>query len=560
MKAMRSISRTSLLGGCAQKTDEVRNAAGTSVCIIGGGVAGVVTARVMLSEGINVTLFEKTDTLGGVWSDNYAGFGIQVPSNLYEFPDEPLPSGWDFAAGEMILKYVRQYAQKHGVYDVSRLNCAVRGLSKDTHKWTVQVMNADGNTESHKFDFVVLATGVYSSLDKFIPQYEGAGSFEGIYAHSVDFKDLNVCKDKHVISVGYGKSAFDCAQLSAKVAEKSTLLFRETHWPVPRKILGLVPFEYATFSRFGSGCLKPAYPKRGVIEKTVHSIPWLLDVFWWLVAKIFAWQFEMNKMEVDLTPEKDFISDFWGGHGCLPHPDFFPLMKSGLIQAKKGCIKTVKPKSVVLANGEEIPADVILFGTGFRPNLDFLPQEIRSRKEEDGLWLYRQMIHPDFPTLCFLNSNTTTFTNITTASVQARWLVEMMTKGFPSKGDMEADIEEKKTWKRKTMPHAGHARAYMIQTHQVHYYDELLHDIGASIHRKRGVFKAIKEFFEPYRPADYDTIVTGEYKMLPGETVKSGSQQASFCWELLVLFTMVAAMYFVMRLLTVVVHQNPSLI
>merc|ERR1712003_210709 len=80
-------------------------------------------------------------------------------------------------------------------------------------------------TESHTFDFVVLATGVYSSLDKFIPQYEGAGTFEGIYAHSVDFKDLSVCKDKHVISVGYGKSAFDCAQLSAKVAEKSTLLF-----------------------------------------------------------------------------------------------------------------------------------------------------------------------------------------------------------------------------------------------------------------------------------------------------------------------------------------------
>jgi len=472
-----------------------------------------------------------------------------VPSNLYEFPDEPLPRGWDFAAGEMIHTYIRQYAQKHGVHDVARLNCAVTGISRDVAKWTVQVRKGCGCSESHTFDFVVLATGVYSSVDKFIPQYEGAETFEGTYAHSVDFKDLKCCKGKHVITVGYGKSAFDCAQLSARVAEKSTLLFRETHWPVPRRILGLVPFEYATFSRFGSGCLKPAYPKRGLIEKAVHGIPCLLDAFWWLVAKIFAWQFEMSKMEVDLTPERDFISDFWGGHGCIPHPDFFPLMKCGLIKAKKGSIRAVKPKSVVLDSGDELPADVILFGTGFRPNLDFLPEEVRSKKEEDGLWLYRQMVHPDFPTLCFLNSNASTFTNITTASIQARWLAEVISKGLPSKAEMEADIDEKKAWKRKTMPNAGHARAYMIQTHQVHYYDELLCDIGASTHRKRGLLKAFKEFFEPYRPADYDTIVTGDYKTVPGEMVKPGALQTSFCWELLVLLTMVFMVCSVARLL-----------
>merc|ERR1711953_1475837 len=410
------------------------------------------------------------------------------------------------------------------------------------------------------FDIVVVATGVYGKQDKFIPNWDGKDKFGGQIIHCADYLDLAVSEGKHVISVGYGKSSFDCAQVSVPVAKSSTILFREAHWPVPRKILGLVPFEYATFSRFGAGCLKPLYPKHGIMEMFVHSIPGLLDAFWWLVSKIFVWQFQLSKMEEDLTPQKDFISDFWGGHGCLPDPDFFPLVKCGLIRVKKGSIETVKPRSVVLETGEEIPAEVILFGTGFKPNLDFLPEEVRSKKEYDGLWLYRQMVHPEFPTLCFLNSNTTTFTNITTASIQARWLAEMISKGMPSAGDMEADIAVKKAWKRETMPHAKHARAYMIQTHQVHYYDELLHDIGASIHRKRGVFKAIKEFFEPYRPADYDTIVTGEYKMLPGETVKSGSQQASFCWELLVLFTMVAAMYFVMRLLMVVVHQNPRLI
>ncbi|CAD7942784.1 unnamed protein product [Amoebophrya sp. A25] len=28
--------------------------------------------------------------------------------------------------------------------------------------------------------------------------------------------------------------------------------YRKPHWPVPRKILGCFPFEYATFDRFGA--------------------------------------------------------------------------------------------------------------------------------------------------------------------------------------------------------------------------------------------------------------------------------------------------------------------
>merc|ERR1712032_34625 len=62
------------------------------------------------------------------------------------------------------------------------------------------------------------------------------------------------------------------------------------------------------------------------------------------------------------------------------------------------------------------------------------------------------------------------------------------------------------------MPYAGAARSYMMQTHQIHYYDELLQDMGASVCRKRGWFASVRECFEPYRPRDYDTIVTGTFQ------------------------------------------------
>merc|ERR1712110_475869 len=77
---------------------------------------------------------------------------------------------------------------------------------------------------------------------------------------------------------------------------------------------------------------------------------------------------------------------------------------------------------------------------------------------------------------------------------------------------MWAELREKQTWKRDTMPYAGAARSYMMQTHQIHYYDELLQDMGAPACRKRGWFASVRECFEPYRPRDYDTIVTGTFK------------------------------------------------
>lgn len=92
------------------------------------------------------------------------------------------------------------------------------------------------------------------------------------------------------------------------------------------------------------------------------------------------------------------------------------------------------------------------------------------------------------------------------------------------------------------MPNAGAARAYMIQTHQVHYYDQLLKDMGASIRRKQGglIAAAVKEVFDPYRPRDFGSIITGEFKDRQGEQAQPGDVQAHFGKEGLVVLAVLA--------------------
>ena len=49
------------------------------VAVIGAGVAGLQLAeRLGKKPGLEVTIFEKTRKVGGVWSANYADFGLQV--------------------------------------------------------------------------------------------------------------------------------------------------------------------------------------------------------------------------------------------------------------------------------------------------------------------------------------------------------------------------------------------------------------------------------------------------------------------------------------------------
>ena len=301
----------------------------------------------------------------------------------------------------------------------------------------------------------------------------------------------------------------------------TTLLFRQAHWAVPRKILGLVPFEYATFSRFGGACLLPKWPNSGPIERMIHATK-LLPAFWWLVTKIFKLQFGVKG---DLLPDTGFIKDFWCGQGIVADPAFFPMVHRKEIKAVKSEIKEIRANSVILASGEEIQCDVIIAATGYKADQSrsFLPTELRDAKENDGLWLYRNMIHPKHPKFVFLNSNTTTFTNITTASIQALWLAELMSGGFnlPEQDNMNTEIDKMKVWKRESMPDASSSRAYMLQTHQEHYYDEILRDMGAVVWRKKGFLKTIKEAFDPYRPRDYEPILTGEFKLSPDENTRS---------------------------------------
>eukprot|EP00978_Attheya_sp_CCMP212_P044865 scaffold325271_cov35-Attheya_sp.AAC.1 len=134
------------------------------VAIVGAGVAGLQAADELVKVGIKeVVIFEGSDSVGGVWRENYAGFGLQVPNELYEFPsfnpsssDETWP---EFPSGKQVQCYIERFADAHNLKQLVRFKTRIVKISPTaSNKWSLSAQMPDGQKQDQEFDFVVIAT------------------------------------------------------------------------------------------------------------------------------------------------------------------------------------------------------------------------------------------------------------------------------------------------------------------------------------------------------------------------------------------------------------------
>jgi len=314
--------------------------------------------------------------------------------------------------------------------------------------------------------------------------------------------------------VGYGKSATDAAVESAAVASETSICLRHAHWPVPRNLLGILPFKWGMLNRLTS-TLIPMYLHPTSLERWVHALGRPLVWFWWrLVELLLRFQCRLGSKfgtREGLMPDEPVEIGSFGEPTMLPRPEFYRLIRSGAIRARRTGVRGFTASEIVLDSGDKVAADLVVLATGWRTDYDFLPAPLQTklRVEADGLYLYRHILHPDLPRLAFIG-NASTISSVLTYSLQARWLGDLLAGKFalPDKNAMQREIDALREWKRRWMPPSQQRGARLI-LHMQHYHDELVRDIGASPLRKLGFFAPLKELIAPYEPRDYRSIVAG---------------------------------------------------
>jgi dimethylaniline monooxygenase (N-oxide forming) len=515
--AISSSCSSSKVHGDGQHTPSKPN----SVCIIGGGVAGLQAAKSFRDRGIRVTVFEANSNVGGVWRENYADYALQVPGELYEFPAfsfKQAGKSFDgkFPTGPAVQEYINKFVDSEELHSSLRLNTKVVALTRNGKSgWLVKTASQPSNTTSEEaFDYVVVCTGMYSTPH--LPKIEGQASFTGSILHSSEFTDSSLSAGRRTIVVGAGKSAMDIANASAKTSTRSTLLFRSAHWPVPRRLLNLVPFKWGTYSRFGHAFL-PLHLQPSLVARLLHTIGapavWL---FWRVVEHMIVLQY---RLRAEQMPTVAIERDLFTG-GLIITYELRNRIESNGVDAIRGEIARFTPSGVVLQDGKEIQADQVVFATGFTKDYSYLPPDEVAKLgvEDDGLYLYKHMLPPKVPGIAFVGSEVSTFANILTHALQAEWLASLLSgdisKGplLPSPDEQQAEVDDTKAWKKSFMPKTK-SRGALLQLHMLKYHDDLLTDIKVSPYRKLagcgGAFNPLNwvaELIAPYEPGDYSKL------------------------------------------------------
>lgn len=479
------------------------------VCVIGAGVAGLVSAKVLKNDGFDVTVFEKDATVGGVWAPSraYAGLRTNNPRETYAFSDFPYPATSDaFPTARQVHAYLTSYAKHFGLEPHLRCSTEVVSVARrpsddeNSHpgfRVTVRPVDDSGGLETHDFDFVVVCNGVFSK--PYVPRLRGRKRFAGLPIHSSEVADAEVLKEKRVVVVGGGKSALDCATVAAHEAASCTLVFRTPHWTLPRYFFGRVRVDRVLFTRL-SEWLLPAYHRATRVETALRAAAAPLLGLWRRgMSRLIP---RLTGMPSHMVPETPVTS---GAPNIGIGEKFYEVVQQGWVQAKRARILAFSGKDTMqLDTGEEIDADIVIFATGWQQEVPFLDPELRRAVRHDGHFhLFRHILPPRERRLGFIGYASSANCPLT-SEVAAHWLSQWF-RGeldLPDAAEMEQEIARVRAWAAEVFPsrHEG----YFIGAYVAQYVDELMRDMGLPTRRTANPFS---EYLAPLWAERYSDVV-----------------------------------------------------
>lgn len=403
-------------------------AADFRVIVIGAGMSGLGMAAKLKSAGIEFTVIEKNDAVGGTWYENtYPDCGVDTPNHFYSFSFERNPdwSGY-FSKRDELHRYFEKCADDFALRDRIRLSTEVVSARYDTARrlWTVRVRNAAGREETLQANVVVSAVGQLNRPA--LPDIEGLASFRGPLFHSARWDHSVDVDGKRVGVIGTGCSAVQFLPKTAARAARALVFQRTPHWVSPAR-------DYYR-------------PVEAGLKWALNHIPYyaewhrarmiwaFADRTWPTVNADPAWPHPERAMNQDSdgmrTALTEYIRTELGERQdlfekCLPNYPVFgkrlivdnswyrTLARDNVDLITDG-IRRITPDGIETVDGRLHAVDVIVLGTGFRTNLFLWPMDVRGRSgttigEQWGDYprAYKGITVPDFPNLfCLYGPNT----------------------------------------------------------------------------------------------------------------------------------------------------------
>lgn len=331
------------------------------VAIIGSGFAGLGVAVTLKRAGIDdLTIFERSDTIGGVWRDNnYPGAACDVQSYLYSFSFAP-NSQWSqtFSPQNEILDYLTKVAADFGLSGHLQLNCPVSSAQwdKTANRWVLTTAAGEVTAEH-----LVVATGALA--DPVTPQVEGLSEFTGHSFHSSRWDHGLDLTGKRVAVLGTGASAIQFVPAIQPRVKQLTVFQRTAPWVMPRHDRPVGKLEKALLRWApGTHALRRSqiYLMREV-KLLAFRHPVMMQLGERTARKHLREQVRDPQLRAKLTPNYRL-----GCKRILISNDYLRALDTSNTEVVTSGIRQVTATGVVDNDGALHEVDAIIFGTGFK--------------------------------------------------------------------------------------------------------------------------------------------------------------------------------------------------
>lgn len=329
----------------------------TTYLVVGAGPFGLLTARGLRHQGIDVEIFERHSDFGGIWDlDNpgspmYETCHFITSKKLGGYVDFPMPANYPtYPSRQQVLDYVRSFAQMNGLDACTRFNTEVVsaepvGSGDDTY-W--KVTTADGAVRSYRGIFA--ATG--QQWDPFVPEIPGANEFRGEIYHSAQYRSPKQFEGKRVLVVGAGNSGVDIAVDAAEHANLALISTRRNYYWFPKQVWGVPTPDLM------SG--KAPFPEVPAIGHTPDPME--------VVSLVLA---AIGPMSAYGLPEP---TDPVGSTQAIVSDSALHCLTHGLLHHRPA-IARLTADSVEFVDGRIDPVDVVVLATGYDIDYPWFPQD-----------------------------------------------------------------------------------------------------------------------------------------------------------------------------------------
>jgi putative flavoprotein involved in K+ transport len=337
--------------------------------IVGGGQGGIALAARLKRLDVPTLVIDRQARPGDNWRSRYKSLCLHDPVWYDHLPYLPFPDDWPvFMPKDKLADWLEAYVKIMDLDYWGSSPCRKARYDEAAGAWEVEIEH-DGETVILRPEQLVFALGAsgYPS----VPEIDGVDRFAGEQMHSSKFTGGEAYKGKRVVVIGANNSAHDiCAdlwehQVDVTMVQRSSTLVVRTEMML-ENVYGPVYSEEALdagITTEKADLLSASMPYR--------VTPRLGIPVWKAIAerdKEFYARLEAAGFMLDFGEDGSGLGSKYirRGSGYYIDVGASELIANGEIKLKsKVDIARIDPGAVVLSSGEELPADVIVYATGF---------------------------------------------------------------------------------------------------------------------------------------------------------------------------------------------------